>query len=339
MAEQAVRWSRIRGIVAVALCAPLLTLPLFCRAAETDPLWARSQAPVKSLMLSPIARPTEFHPGEWQLALSVNPASIFATDKDPNNPELPYQFELDYYTVEYRVDLRYNPSERWQISGSYAHRTTDDAHLDQLTLSFHKLFGLDQNGRTKVPKHRYLIDLIESGQRLEDFGGETFAHQFELAASFLAYRYFRHQLAVTLSAQYNDQRYLQRRGSEWDGGLQLDYSYEWRDHRLNALMAYTHTGADQLLGSATRKDLGHLGLGYRYRITPRHFLFTEYLISQGALRDLRAFNDPVHEANLGYRYQRGELGLDFVMMQNALNADNSADIAFNFRLSYRFDAD
>ncbi|MBY5922430.1 DUF3187 family protein [Ferrimonas balearica] len=315
----------------------LSTLP--ADAAETDPLWARSQAPLKSLMLSPIARPTEFKPREWQIALSVNPASIFATDRNPKEPDVPVTFELDYYTVEYRVDLRFNPTERWQLSGSYAHRTTDDAHLDQLTLSFHKLFGLGQNGRDQVPKHRYLISLPQQGVTLTDFGGETFAHQFELAASFQAYRYFRHQLAVTVSAQYNDQRYLEREGDDLDLGLQLDYSYEWQDHRLNALMAYTHTGAKALLGTPTKQELGHFGVGYRYRITPRHFLFTEYLFSQGALKALGPLADPVHEVNLGYRYQRGELALDFVMMENALNADNSADIAFNFRLSYRFDAD
>ncbi|MBY6187194.1 DUF3187 family protein [Marinobacter hydrocarbonoclasticus] len=302
-------------------------------------MWARSQAPVKSLMLSPIARPTEFKPQEWQVALSINPASIFATDKNVKAPEDPYAYELDYYTVEYRVDLRYNPSERWQFSGSYAHRTTDDAHLDQLTLSFHKLFGIDQNGRTQVPKHRYLISIPDQGLMLTDFKGETFAHQLELAVSFLAYQYFRHQLAVTLSAQYNDQRFVPRQGGDLDGGLQLDYSYAWEDHRLNALLAYTHTGTEMLLGSPTQQDLLHAGLGYRYRLTPRHFLFTEYLFSQGALKDLGPLEDPVHEINLGYRYQRGELALDFVMMENALNADNSADIAFNFRLSYRFDVD
>ncbi len=338
MGRRITRWSRCAGrLLWVFSTVAGASLPTW--AAETDPLWARSQAPLKSLMLSPIARPTEFKPGEWQLALSVNPASIFATDRNPKAPDLPVSYELDYYTVEYRFDLRFNPSERWQFSGSYAHRTTDDAHLDQLTLSFHKLFGLDQNGRNQVPKHRYLISLPLKDKTLSDFQGETFAHQFELAASFQAYRYFRHQLAVTASAQYNDQRYLERDGSNLDLGLQLDYSYEWQDHRLNALLAYTHTGAEVLLDTPTRQGLGHWGLGYRYRITPRHFLFVEYLFSQGALKGLGPLEDPVNEVNLGYRYQRGEVGLDFVMMENALNADNSADIAFNFRLSYRFDAD
>ncbi|MBY5993057.1 DUF3187 family protein [Ferrimonas balearica] len=308
-------------------------------AAETDPLWARSQAPIKSLMLSPIARPTEYKPKEFLMAASVNPGSVFATDKALDDPEKPYHYELDYYTVEYRLDLRYNPSRRWQLSASYAHRTTDDAHLDQLTLSFHKLFGIDQNGRDRVPKHRYLIDLPMQGERREDFKNRTFAHQFELAASFLAYEYFRHQVAVTASMQYNDQRFIERQGDHLDLGLQLDYSYEWRDHRVNAMLAYLHTGAEQLLGTDTVQNLGHAAMGYRYRLTPRHFLFLEYQFAQGALDGLGPMQDPVHEVNLGYRYQRGELGLDFVMMENALNADNSADIAFNFRVSYRYDAD
>ncbi|WP_028112826.1 DUF3187 family protein [Ferrimonas kyonanensis] len=290
------------------------------------PLMVRSQAPVKSLVLSPMFRPAYYQPGGPQVDAAFYAASIYAIDTD---------YVMDYYTIEYRLGMLWSPSQRWQFGWSIASRTTNDAHLDQLTLSFHKLFGIDQNGRDQVPKHRSYLSIPKADFEVADFSGESIGRQYELSIGRSLYNRHRHNLSTTVVLAYEDDD-NPRSGGGWDGSVQLDYQYAWGDSVAYLMGAMAYTDGDTLFGFELETSSWHWGLGFRHQLAPRHQLLLEYNAADGILHNLGQFKSSVHEINAGYRYHYRQLALEGVIIENFKYPDNSADVALVAKLRYQF---
>lgn len=290
------------------------------------PMQLRSQSPVKSLVLTPIFRPADYQHQTTQLYTSVYGASIYAIDDE---------YTLDYYTVEYRIGGSWRPSPNWLIGVSFANRTTDDAHLDQISLSFHKLFGIDQNGRDKIPKHRSYVSIPKAGIEEEDFSDRSIGHQYELSVGRQLYHHHRHWLSTTLVAAYQDDE-NPRQGEPWDFTWQLDYQYAWQQKALYLMLGYSYSGADDLFTLGIEPRLWHWGIGYRHRFADRHQWLLEYSITEGGLEQLGEFTNAVNEINLGYRYLGRQWTFEGVIMENIKYPDNSADFALVATIKYRF---
>ncbi|WP_028109680.1 DUF3187 family protein [Ferrimonas futtsuensis] len=300
--------------------------PAYGRYWADGPMMVRSQAPLKSLVLSPIFRPARYTQGDLIADAAIYAASIWAIDDE---------YVMDYYTIQYRFSLLWSPSDRWQLGASIASHTTDDAHLDQLTLSFHKLFGIDQNGRTDVPKHRSYLEIPKADLLIEDFSGQAIGRQLELSLGYALYRHRRHDLSSTVVLAYEDDT-NPRSGGGWDGSIQLDYQYAWRNNTAYLMGAVAWTDGDALFGFELETSSWHWGMGYRRQFGDRHQLLLEYNAADGILPDLGEFAKPVHEISLGYRYQVRNLALEGVIMENFKHPDNSADVALVAKIRYKF---
>lgn len=308
------------------LCTLLCGLaPTLALAFDAEPIRIRSAAPAKALVLSPTPMSSAFQ-HRWQLSASAQAASIFAQSE---------QYELDYYRLDLGTELLFRPHRRWRVGLQYHHGRAEDLRLDQTTLTFHKWFGLDQNGRLEVDKHRFLADLPQG--TFSDFKGELLSDQAGLSLGYQWLDLDRHQLSSTVQAQYHDSPDWLRQGGRWDGSLQLDYRYQHRSYGLSLMVAASGQGADRILGAEARSLVWHGDIGYRYHFNPRHSLALHYLVSQGVVHDLGELAKPVHEAALGYRYNGGQWAWETVLLQNLLNADNSADFGLQARLRFQFD--
>ncbi|WP_090365687.1 DUF3187 family protein [Ferrimonas sediminum] len=306
----------------------LLLIPGLGQAANWSdgPLMVRSQAPAKSLVLSPMFRPAYYQPGGPQVDAAFYAASIYAIDTE---------YVMDYYSIEYRLGMVWSPSPLWQFGWSVASRTTDDAQLDQLTLSFHKLFGIAQNGRDEVPKHRSYLSIPKADFEKKDFSGESIGRQYELSVGRSLYHQHRHNLSTTVVLAYEDDD-NPRSGGSWDGSVQLDYQYAWSDSVAYLMGAMAFTNGDTLFGFELKSSSWHWGLGIRHQLAPRHQLLLEYNAAEGTLHNLGQFKNAVHEINAGYRYRYRQLALEGVIIENFKHPHNSADVALVAKIRYQF---
>ena len=65
-----------------------------------------------------------------------------------------------------------------------------------------------------------------------------------------------------------------------------------------------------------------------------HEVLVEYHWYQGLLEDEGAFSEASNEVVLGYRLNLGNAMLEASMIENIINMDNSADIAFGLGIRY-----
>ncbi|GAA5186589.1 DUF3187 family protein [Ferrimonas gelatinilytica] len=293
---------------------------------EDAPLAMRSPAPAKSLRLSPVPAATSYDSG-WSLSVLVQGASIYALNET---------YELDYYRMDYGLLLEFSPNERWQLSLGHTLGRSDDAHLDQLSLTFHDLFGIGQNGRDQVPKHRFMSRFPEYGLAQDDFSSRTLSRQTELGVGFRWWQRERHQMSSRVTVQYHQGPTLWRGGGRWDQALQWDYGYHTQRHRFNAMAALSHSGAQRVLAAPVRPYQWHLALGYRFQWHPRHSMELQYLVSQGGLKRAAELSKSTHEIALAYRFRYQRLCWQLGVLQNSVHADNSADVAFQTALRYLF---
>lgn len=81
-----------------------------------------------------------------------------------------------------------------------------------------------------------------------------------------------------------------------------------------------------------------VGSSYRYQWLSNHYLVLQLGIYQGISTEEDDFSKVATEVTLGYRYQMEQSALEFSVIENMINADNSTDIAFTFAYRYRYGA-
>ncbi len=74
-----------------------------------------------------------------------------------------------------------------------------------------------------------------------------------------------------------------------------------------------------------------VGLGYEYRVG-RHGWMLEYHRYEGMAESDDDFSEASNEALLGYRYYLDRSAIEFTVIENFLNMDNSTDIAFTLAI-------
>ncbi|WP_341501124.1 DUF3187 family protein [Gallaecimonas sp. GXIMD4217] len=311
----------------------LLIAPLLCSAAlaapDYGPLMARTQAPLQSGSLSPRfqdashagARDREFH-------ASATVASVWADD-----PE----YQLDYYQND--VSLGYSRPlwQGWRIEASFLHRFVGNNRLDSLTKAFHDTFGLSQNGRDEVGKHQSTISVPDAGIDFRHFNGKTLDNVYQLYLEQSLYQGQRSALSWGLSLHLNEVSSGPFEKSSFEQGVQLNYQRRYGDkHRLYGLAAVVHKSDTDLAGIALRDWTWNAGIGYQYQSSHNHAWLAEYQVHKGEAVDLGQLSELVHEFMLGYRYHMAKGAIEFVVIENLVNHDNSTDIAFTLGYRRRF---
>ncbi|MBY6096045.1 DUF3187 family protein [Ferrimonas balearica] len=311
------------------LTLPLLLLVSVTAAANVDygPLYVKAQSPLQAQSFTPMMRNAQqLNAGEWAYTLSGTIASVWAETPD---------YMMDYYHNSLDLGLRYAPAERWEIELAYQYRFAADNGLDSLTEGFHDLFGIGQNGRDKVPQDRFYISSEKYGVLLEDFEGETLTN---MISGYLGYQWLdqgAHALSTGLGLSYNHVSSGPFALHSFEQLVQANYRYAPSErHRLYLTLGASHRNLDEVVGGIGINDWAYMyGMAYQYRFHPRHSLLLEYHGFSGETDDVNELDSLSHEVLLGYRYHLKQGAIEFTMIENIFNMDNSTDIAFT--LAYR----
>lgn len=269
-------------------------------------------------------------------AFPVEQSEIFAVGTVSSVWAHSDEFQLDYYQNQSLAGIQWRVSERLSAEVQYQYSWAANNHLDSLTISFHDLFGIGQNGREDVPKHQFTLESSEYGFSVTDFEGETMVNalhgylQYQLVAN------GPHALSIGGSLYYNDVNDSQFKETSFEQGAQINYSMINGDHSLFSTVGLTHRIEDDFLNTPmpTKNFTAAWALGYAYRFGRVHEAVIQYHGFEGVLKDDSEFSQPSHEVVLGYRYHLPSALIELSATENMVNMDNSTDIAFSLGLRY-----
>ena len=215
--------------------------------------------------------------------------------------------------------------------------------MDPLPINFHDLFGIDQNGRDQVPRGQFTIDIgaTASDPAVSLTPGDRGSFSQTVALSiqhnvtcgtenFPAFSY-------ALTARYNLEADDIQGGDDVDVGVSVSVSRRFGDCYGYISLGHAWFGNETFRGLDIRSNqVSGLGaIEWRYR--PRRSVIIQYLVSEGVAENRSPFSLPSHEITLGWKGElRSKVVLEFGVIENLINFDNSPDVGFHGGVSYRF---
>ncbi|PFG56022.1 uncharacterized protein DUF3187 [Vibrio sp. ES.051] len=311
------------------ICASMFSVPAFTSGAQYGPLRSYAQSPMQVVSHTNILRSGHSLPsGLVEAYGSGTVASVWAhTD----------EYALDYYHNQIEIGSKWQINSRWQWELNYRWVFAADNHLDGLTKSFHNLFGIGQNGRDNVDRDRFYISMRQYDVLEDDFKGQTLANNISTYVQYQVLQNEHHGLSVGGSLYFNDVAHAAFKGSNFEQGFQLNYSYLNDAHAFYSMVGMTFRSNDRaLLELPYRHNTVATAVGYRYALEENHHLVVEYHWYQGSTEGPAEFADASNELVLGYRYVMESSAIEFLAVENARNMDNSTDIAFSLGYRYLF---
>ncbi|MGX9462590.1 DUF3187 family protein [Shewanella sp. A14] len=303
-------------------------LPAYAQVVNFDdygPLQVYAQSPMQSINLSPLLRSGFSLPqGQKEWYITANAASVWSESEG---------LLADYYQNAISSGLKWQLSDNVLLDASYTWQFSADNHLDSLTMWFHDAFGFDQNGRKQQAKHQSQIRSTKHNINIDDFTNETLNNALNIYVGYQLLQSAHHGVSVggTLYYKYVDSGPFA--DESFQQSVQVNYGYHSGNHHINSTVGVSFLHDNEPVSQrAFESYYLMLGLGYEYR-TGRHGWLAEYHRYDGMVDWDKNFSEASNEAILGYRYYLNNSAIEFTMVENFLNMDNSADIAY--ALSYR----
>lgn len=287
----------------------------------------KAQSPLQAQNLTPMLRSGQLLlQGQVEWFASGTIASVWAQTPD---------YTMDYYHNEVNLGVRWAPRQKWELEVNFQHRFAGDNGLDSVTEGFHDLFGLSQNGREQVDKHRFYISAPKQGVEFSDFEGDTLNNVLSLYGAYQWIDTDEHALSIGVGMSYNYVGSGDFKTSDFEQLAQINYLYRPAGpHRVYGTLGTSHSDDAELTGGIERSDWAWMGaVGYEYRFNLKHAVLVEYHAYSGETEEVDELDEISHEFLLGYRYSMKTGAIEFTMIENVFNMDNSTDIAFT--LGYR----
>ena len=294
------------------------------------PLTIHSLAPVQSFRLTPVPRsPYGLPEGQTEIQFNIAAASIYIKEVG--------KYFMDFHFTDTRLAINHGFANNWSAQFSIIERRITNAHLDQLTLNFHDLFGLDQDGRTEVPKNDTRIQIdefgIDLGKQIRGDYSQTLGisiHKvlIDKSESWPA-------VAININMSYellNDG--IMDKGTI-DYGVQFSAAQKYNSGYAYANISFTHFDSNQALGIALKNNQTSGMLGYEYKVDDNESLILQYLFTEGAVKNLGALSDYSNEVHIGYKWRTDSYLWEVGFVENIINFDNGPDVAFTFGVTRR----
>jgi len=293
------------------------------------PLTIRSLSPVQSLRLTPLPRsPYGIPKAQTEIQFHIAVASIFIEESG--------LFLMDYHFTDTRLAINHGFAKNWSAEISFNDRRIVNAHLDQITENFHDLFGIKQNGRTKVPKndtHIFIPDYdIDLGK--ENHGEYSQTIGLSIQKVLLDKSISWSALAMNINMSYETLgNGLIEQGS-FDYGVQLSAAQKQSYGYAYGHISFIHFGSNETLSLPLSNHQLSGMLGYEFTVKANQSFLLQYLFSEGMVKNLAALEDYSHEIHIGYKWQTKSYLYELGIVENIVNLDNSPDMAVTFGLTY-----
>jgi len=312
------------------LYSAIIALTSFSACSQNyGPLELYAQAPLQvNALTTQLRSGFSLEPDVTEIAISATAASVWAI-----TPE----YSADYYQNQLFLGGKWQINSDWQFALNYRWNVAADNQLDRLTIGFHNLLGISQNGRQNVDNDRFYFSYPEYNEELDDFEGETLSSAITGYGQYQIVTTEKHGLSIGASVYYNDIDHSLFGNTRFEQSLQLNYSYHLNRHHIDLLAGISfHHPQGHWQRFPYKDSSGAFGLSYQYNITTHHTIIVEYHAYEGISYGANDFSSPSNEAVLGYRYKMDQSAVEFSIIENIFNMNNSSDIAFTIAYRIRF---
>jgi hypothetical protein len=314
----------------IPIFVPTILIGLSSSLANADtavtPMKIYAQAPIHSNTLSTELRSAfATQEGNVELFATGTIASVWAHSES---------FNMDYYQNQVITGAQWQVTSKLKAELKYQYSYAGNNGLDSFVHGFHDFFGIGQNGRDEVDNNQFNISVPKYGVEIDDFEGDTLSSALH---SYLEYQVFSNQHnAVSLGASlyFNHVNSGSFKRDSFEQGLQANYSFSYEKHALFSTVGVTFRDNGAVDNIPYNNSTFAFSAGYGYAITPSHHIVTSYHIYEGSIDDGEDYSEPSNEFVLGYRYLLEKAAFEFSVIENAVNMDNSTDIAFTFGVRY-----
>lgn len=294
------------------------------------PLTIRSLSPAQSLRLSPVPRsPYGLPEGQTELQFNIAAASVYSSQEN--------LFVLDYHFTDTRFAINRGFANNWSAEFSINERRIVNAHLDQLTLEFHDLFDIDQNGRDEAVKDGTHIQISEYGINLgKEARGQTsqtvgISVQKVLADKSIGWP----AIAMNFNISYEMLHDGLIEHGAFDYGVQFSVAQKKNNGYAYANLSYTEFGSKDVLGMPLTDHQFSGMLGYEFNMEGDKAFILQYLFSEGVVVDIGELSEYSHEIHIGYKWRTESYLFEAGLVENIVNFENSPDVAFTFGVTYK----
>ncbi|MCD6586314.1 MAG: DUF3187 family protein [Desulfobacteraceae bacterium] len=300
------------------------------------PLDYRSSSPGKSIRLSmPILGPALIKPG-WGINMIAGTNNVWLNEDE---------YLFDYELFDGHISVTYGFNEYFGIIGFIDHRYYWGGMMDGFIENAHDLLNIGQNGRDEWPRNKtYYILKDSDGEIL--YSSDSMNRDFENTGIGIGFNHiltngdpqwlpavsFGGILRYGVNGPRNSEKPL-------DFGLQIGLSKRLGDDWL----IYGHVGYEQynqnkfMMGDIekTFKSSAFSGLiSIAWNLKPNISIYLQYNIHEGVIKNLGSFKDPIHELNIGFKWQLNNTSVfQFGLVENIISMDNSNDLGLLFGYS------
>ena len=298
---------------------------------DYGPLHTYAQSPFITNGLAPQLRSGFAMPTQHvELYAAATMASIWAKNR---------HYELDYYQNQLQLGGKWQIASAWQMELGYRWNYAGDNNLDEFVMDFHDWFSIDQNGRDLVANDRFVIDHPGYDIERRDFRGDMLSQGLYGYLQYQVYQAKHHGLSIGASMYYSDIGQNIFSHSDWEQAIQVNYGYRNGKHRVDTMLSQTFRDTPtNFVDMPYRSHNWSTGMSYRYQWFDNHALVAQVALYEGISDADDSFADIATEFTLGYRYQLPTSAIEFSVIENGVNADNSTDIAFTLAYRYHFGA-
>jgi len=302
----------------------------------------RSQSPIRSLRLTmPMLIPGDIKPG-WGTHIHFTWTNVWANKS---------AYLMDYEMLDTIVTATYGFNKRLGLAVAFDNRSYFGGELDNFIQEFHDLFGIDQNGRDKVPRNRKVIQIFDpqTGNLLNEFSAGDLNNN---GLGLLLNYNITHGTTIWPALNiYGLVRYATKSAEIFNKDNPVDYGFGlglskrwWKRWYTYAALGYTlfddydieqsNPGA-QPPKFEDYQFTGMLSLSWHY--TPTFSILAQYLFSGPNIKNVDGLDEPSHEVHLGFKWRVDQYGLlEFALVENIITMDNSPDFGLHLGWSYVF---
>ena len=294
----------------------------------------RSQSPAQSLRFTlPLLIPGDIKSG-WEVRIASTWSNVWADESE---------YVLDYEMSDTIVTATYGFNKRFGVSLEFENRNYFGGHMDGLIQGFHDLFGIDQDGRDDVSKHRKVIQRFDpnTGQMLS----ETSAEDLENNGMVLLMNYtLTHGTKIWPSVNvYSAVRYalecpdLCDEDHPVDVGLGFGLAKRWSEKWYTyASLGYTWYESRDVLETAPGlspmdfEDNAFTGLFViAWHYTPSFSILAQYLYSGPSIKNIDVLDEASHEIHFGFKWKTKYGLIEFAVIENVITMSNSPDFGLH----------
>lgn len=269
--------------------------------------------------------------GQFELQTTATWVNLWAWKPD--------RYLVDGEVLRVAVALCYGITDRIQLRFEVPATLRTGGIMDPVVEGFHEALGLFNSYKESFPRNRfrvvfyppeggeYRLDSRDTGIALSDLLLSLKMHIFEGT---------RYLPAVLVGANLKIPTGVNEGGGVDVGGNVYLAKRIWFFHAYFGVQ-YTHYSREEILGIRLNQEQWSYLIGLEVPFTKRFSLLVQEFINTRVAKNFYQFSDASYEVTLGFKYRiRGKTVLEFGLLENLVNYDNSPDLGFHFGITHRF---